>query len=325
MRELVCNTYGTPETLVIEERADPVAGDHEVLIDIKAAGINFPDVLVIAGTYQVKVPPPFVAGNEVAGVVEAVGAGVTHYQPGDRVIATPTGGGFAEKCVVNQKLCMPLPGGMSFEQGAGFTITYATSYHAFKQSTQLKAGETVLVLGAAGGVGITAVEIAKAMGAHVIAAASSEEKLAFAREAGADETINYSEQSLRETVKALTGGKGVDVVYDPVGGELAQQAFRSLAWHGRYLVIGFACGDIPNFPINIALLKEASIIGVWWGTWSHHNPKDSRSNMQELAAMVTLGQLNPRVTESYPLERFVEAFAAITERRARGKVVLTME
>jgi NADPH2:quinone reductase len=324
MKELVCKAYGAPETLVIEEVDDPIAGDGEVLVDIKAAGINFPDVLVIAGTYQVKVPPPFVAGNEVAGIVEAVGPGVTHYKPGDRVIATPTGGGFAEKCVVNQKLCMPLPDGMSFEQGAGFTITYATSYHAFKQSTKLKAGETVLVLGAAGGVGITAVEIAKATGARVIAAASSGEKLAFAREAGADETINYSEQPLKETVKEMTGGKGVDVVYDPVGGELAQQALRSLAWHGRYLVIGFACGDIPKFPINIALLKEASIIGVWWGAWSQHNPKDSLNNMLELAAMVAKGDLNPRVTESYPLERFVEAFASITERRAKGKVILTM-
>ena len=324
MRALVCKEYGPPDRLVIEERDEPVSAEGEVLIGIRAAGINFPDVLIIAGKYQVKIPPPFVAGNEVAGIVEAVGAGVTRFKPGDRVIATPVGGGFADKCVVDQKLCMPLPNDLSFEQGAGFTVTYATSYHAFRQSTKLKAGETVLVLGAAGGVGITAVEIAKAMGARVIAAASSDEKLAFARDAGADETINYSKQPLKETVKELTGGKGVDVVYDPVGGELAQQALRSLAWHGRYLVIGFASGDIPNFPINITLLKEASIIGVWWGTWSHHNPKDSLNNMMELAAMVAKAVLNPRVTESYPLEHFVDAFAAITERRAMGKVVLTM-
>lgn len=324
MRALVCNAYGPPETMVIEERDDPVAGAGEVLVDIKAAGINFPDVLVIGGKYQVKTPPPFIAGNEVAGVVEAVGEGVSSYKPGDRVIATPVGGGFAEKCVLNQKLCLPLPDCMSFEQGAGFTVTYATTYHAFKQSTRLKAGETVLVLGAAGGVGITAVEIAKALGARVIAAASSEEKLLFAQQAGADETINYSKQPLKEAVKALTGGKGVDVVYDPVGGELAQQALRSLAWHGRYLVIGFASGDIPNFPINITLLKEASIIGVWWGTWAGHNPKDALHNMLELTRMVAKGELNPRVTEAHPLERFVEAFAAITERRAKGKVVLTM-
>jgi NADPH2:quinone reductase len=325
MKALVCSEYGPPEKLVIEECPDPVPGAGEVLVDIKAAGINFPDVLLIAGTYQVKVPPPFVPGNEAAGIVEAVGEGVARIKPGDRVIITPKAGGFAEKCVLAEKLCLPLPDGMSYEQGAGFTITYATSYHAYRQCTQLKAGETVLVLGAAGGVGITAVEIAKALGANVIAAASSEEKLQFAREAGADETINYSETSLREAVRELSGGRGVDVVYDPVGGELAQMALRSLAWHGRYLVIGFACGDIPSFPANIALLKEASIIGVWWGTWSSHNPGDSLQNMMELAAMVSQGKLNPRVTESYPLDQFVDAFAAITERRARGKVVLTFD
>lgn len=325
MKALLCEKYGPPESLVIKDLPDPVPGAGEVLVDIKAAGINFPDVLLIAGTYQVKVPPPFVPGNEAAGIVESVGAGVTHVKPGDRVIITPQAGGFAEKCVVSEKLCLPLPDGLSYEQGAGFTITYATSYHALRQSTELKQGETILVLGAAGGVGITAVEIARALGARVIAAASSEEKLQFAREAGADETINYSEVSLREAVKELTGGKGVDVVYDPVGGELAQMALRSLAWHGRYLVIGFACGEIPNFPANIALLKEASIIGVWWGTWSNHNPGDSLKNMMELAAMVGNGTLQPRVTESYPMDHYADAFAAITGRRARGKVVLTFD
>ena len=324
MRALVCNEYGPPEKLLIEEQDDPTPGAGQVLVAIKAAGINFPDVLMIGGNYQVKIPPPFVPGGETAGIVEAVGSGVTRYKPGDRVIAIPTGGGFAEKCVLSEQLCFPLPASLSFEQGAGFTITYATSYHAFRQCTQLKAGETVLVLGAAGGVGITAVEIAKALGARVIAAASSEDKLQFAREAGADETINYSDTPLKERVKELTGGKGVDVVYDPVGGELAEQAYRALAWHGRYLVIGFASGDIPKFPINIALLKEASIIGVWWGTWASHNPGDSLQNMAELAAMVEKGALNPRVTETYPLAQYTDAFAAITERRARGKVVLTM-
>ena len=324
MKALVCNEYGPPENLRIEQRDNPVPREGEVLVDIKAAGINFPDVLMIGGTYQVKIPPPFVPGGEAAGIVEAVGAGVTRLKPGDRIIALPTGGGFAEKCVLSERLCFPLPKSLSFEPGAGFTITYATSYHAFRQCTELKAGETVLVLGAAGGVGTTAVEIARALGARVIAAASSEEKLQFAREAGADETINYSKSPLKENVKELTGGKGVDVVYDPVGGELADQAYRALAWHGRYLVIGFASGDIPKFPINIALLKEASIIGVWWGTWASHNPADSLQNMAELAAMVGSGKLSPRVTESYPMARYEEAFAAITERRARGKVVLTM-
>ena len=324
MKALVCKEYGPPEMLVIEERPAPVPGPGEVRIDIRAAGINFPDVLVIAGTYQVKVPPPFIPGNEAAGIVEAVGEGVSRIKPGDRVIATPTGGAFAEKCVLAEKFCMPLPEALSFEQGAGFTVTYATTYHAFRQCTELKAGETVLVLGAAGGVGSSAVEVAKALGARVIAAASSEEKLQFAREAGADESINYSNVSLRDAVKELTGGNGVDVVYDPVGGELAQMALRSLAWHGRYLVIGFACGQIPEFPANIALLKEASIIGVWWGTWAARNPKASLQNMAELAAMVDDRRLVPRVTERYEMERYADAFAAITDRRARGKVVLTM-
>ena len=324
MRALVCREYGPPDQLVVEERPDPVPGAGEVLVANRAAGINFPDVLSIAGNYQVKTPPPFVPGHETAGIVEAVGEGVSRFQPGDRVIATPKGSGFAEKCVVPEALCLPLPDALGFEQGAGFTITYATTLHAYRQCTELQAGETVLVLGAAGGVGITAVEVAKALGARVIAAASSEEKLQFAREAGADEVINYSETSLREAVRERTGGKGVDVVYDPVGGEQAQAALRSLAWHGRYLVIGFACGDIPSFPANIALLKEASIIGVWWGTWAAKNPGESARNMGELAAMVNAGTLNPRVSESYPLERFVDAFSAITERRARGKVVLTM-
>jgi NADPH2:quinone reductase len=324
MRALVCNEYGPPEKLVIEELPDPVPGAGEVLVDIKAAGINFPDVLSIAGTYQVKMPPPFIPGNEAAGVVEAVGEGVTRIKPGDRVIVTPQGGGFAEKCLAPESLCLPLPDALDFEQGAGFTVTYATSYHAFRQCTELKPGESVLVLGAAGGVGSAAVEIAKALGARVIAAASSEDKLQFARETGADQTINYSGTSLREVVKELTGGKGCDVVYDPVGGELGQMALRSLAWHGRYLVIGFACGEIPNFPANIALLKEASIIGVWWGTWASRNPQASLQNMVELSAMIDQHRLVPRVTERYPLDRFTDAFAAITERRAKGKVVLTM-
>jgi NADPH2:quinone reductase len=325
MRALVCERYGPPGDLVIEERPNPAPGEGEVLVDIRAAGINFPDVLSIAGTYQVKTPLPFIPGNEAAGVVNAVGDGVSRFKPGDRVILTPPSGAFATRCAVSEKLCLPLPDSLSFEQGAGFTITYATTYHAFKQCTQVGPDDTVLVLGAAGGVGITAVELARAMGAKVIAAASSEEKLAFAREAGADLTINYSEVSLRDAVKELTAGKGVDVVYDPVGGELGLVALRSLAWHGRYLVIGFACGDIPQLPANLALLKEASIIGVWWGTWSRLNPADSQRNMQELAALVEEGRIRPRVTETYPLDRFEEAFAAITERRARGKVILTME
>ena len=324
MRALVCKEYGPPESLVIEEQDDPVPGEGQILVDVAAAGINFPDVLSIAGKYQVKTPTPFVPGNEAAGIVSAVGPGVTQFAVGDKAIINTIGGAFAEKCVADVHACAPLPDDLSFEQGAGFSVTYGTSYHALKQSANLQPGETVLVLGAAGGVGITAVEIAKAMGARVIAAASSAEKLAFAVSAGADETINYSEVPLKETVKELTGGKGADVVYDPVGGELADQAFRATAWHGRYLVIGFASGEIPKFPANIALLKEASIIGIWWGTWAAKNPKLQIQNMMELAKLVAEGVVTPRVTESYALDDYAEAFKAITERRARGKVTLRM-
>ncbi len=322
MRALVCNAYGPPESLCIETRDDPVPGKGQVLVDVAAAGINFPDVLAIAGKYQVKTPTPFIPGNEAAGVVAALGAGVNQYSVGDKVIINTMGGAFAEKCLAPVQTTMPLPEGLSFEQGAGFSVTYGTSYHALKQSARLKAGETVLVLGAAGGVGITAVEIAKAMGARVIAAASTDEKLEFAAAAGADETINYSDEPLKERVKALTDGNGVDVVYDPVGGELADQAFRATAWHGRYLVIGFACGEIPKFPANIALLKEASIIGVWWGTWATKNPGLQIRNMTELAELVAAGTLAPRVSASYAMDDYAEAFRAITERRALGKVIL---
>jgi NADPH2:quinone reductase len=324
MRALVCKEYGPPDSLVIENMDDPVPGEGQVLVDIAAAGINFPDVLVIAGKYQVKVPTPFVPGNEAAGIVSAIGPGVTQFAEDDKVIVNTTGGAFAEKCVADVLTTAPLPDHLSFEQGAGFSVTYGTSYHALKQSANLQPGETVLVLGAAGGVGISAVEIAKAMGARVIAAASSDEKLEFAKSAGADEFINYSDVPLKERVKELTGGKGADVVYDPVGGELAEQAFRAMAWHGRYLVIGFACGEIPKFAANIALLKEASIIGVWWGTWATKNPQLQTQNMLEMAEMVKGGTLTPRVTESYTLDDFRNAFSAITERRARGKVTLRM-
>lgn len=323
MKALVCNEFGPPDTLAIEDREEPGPAAGEVLVEVRAAALNFPDVLVVRGEYQVRTPPPFVPGGEIAGVVAAVGDGVRRFRPGDRVIATPMMGGFAERCAVAQELCLPLPESLSFAEGAGFTITYATSYHAFRQSTELQAGETLLVLGAAGGVGSSAVDIGKALGARVIAGASSADKIEFVKAMGADEAINYSDVPLREAVREITGGRGVDIVYDPVGGDLAQQAYRSLAWRGRYLVIGFASGDIPRFPANIALLKEASVIGVWWGTWAAQNPDLARSNMADLAAMTGEDRLRPRVTERYPLERFADAFAAITDRRARGKVVLT--
>lgn len=325
MRALLCKEYGPPESLALTDVEVPEPGPGELRVAVKAAGLNFPDVLVVAGKYQVQTEPPFVPGNEAAGIVEAVGEGVNRYRPGDAVIVMPAGGAFAEYCVVSEHLAMPLIEGLDFAQAAGFAITYGTSFHALRQSAALEAGERLLVLGAAGGVGITAVEIGKAMGAEVIAAASSREKLAFAREAGADHFINYTDQSLRESLRELTGGDGVDVVYDPVGGDLAIDALKGLAWHGRYLVIGFASGEIPRFPANIALLKEASIKGVWWGTWVQKNPQGHLENVREMAGLLAAGTLMPRVTERYPLEDYKNAFGAITGRRALGKVVLTMD
>jgi len=325
MRALTCTDYGSPEYLTIEKWDDPTPGNGEVAFDVKAAGLNFADILIIAGKYQVQTPTPFIPGNEAAGIVTAIGKGVTRFSVGDRIIGALRGGAFAEMAVVEENLAIPLPENMSFEQGAAYSVAYGTSYHALKQGANLQPGETVLVLGAAGGVGNTAVEIAKAMGAHVIAAASTDEKLAFAREAGADETINYYDNPLKDTVKELTGDKGVDVVYDPVGGELAEQALRATAWHGRYLVIGFASGDIPKFPANLTLLKEASIVGVWWGPWAARHTDEMLVNMLELETMVANGGLRPRVTKAFALDEFVGAFRLITERRVLGKVVLTID
>jgi NADPH2:quinone reductase len=321
MRALSCRAWGPVEDLVIEEWDDPVPDDDEVVIDVKAAGINFPDILIIAGKYQDKIPPPFIPGNEASGIVSAVGSKVSRFKIGDKVIVAPRGGAFAERCKVHQNAAMPMPDELNFEQAAGYAVTWGTSYHALKQCAELQPGETLLVLGAAGGVGITAVQIGKAMGARVIAAASSDEKLEFARAAGADDVVNYSDQALKETVKKLTSS-GVDVVYDPVGGEQSQQALRALAWHGRHLIVGFASGDIPQLPANIALLKEASIIGVWWGTWAAKNPGLQIQNMSELAALVSSGVLKPDVTETFPLNEFEKAFQTISERRALGKVIL---
>jgi NADPH2:quinone reductase len=324
MRALICKECGPPENLVIDEWEDPIPGDDEIVFDVKAAGLNFADILMVAGTYQVKTPPPFVPGNEAAGVVTTVGRNVTRFNPGDAIIGALRGGAFAEKSVVSESAALPLPTGLSFEQGATYSVAYGTSYHALKQGASLQPGETVLVLGAAGGVGYAAVELAKAMGARVIAAASSDDKLAFAQEAGADATINYSNSALREAVKELTDGNGADVVYDPVGGDLAEQAFRATAWHGRYLVVGFASGDIPRFPLNLALLKEARITGVWYGTWAERHTAEMQANAQEMAAMIADGALHPRCTETFELEQFADAFRMISERRVLGKIALTM-
>lgn len=325
MRALVCKAFGPAEELVVEDWPEPVPGPGEVLIDVRAAALNFPDSLVIQGKYQVRTEPPFVPGSEAAGVIAAVGDDVKGFHTGDRVIAMTMTGAFAERCAVPARRVMPLPKGLDFVGGAGFLITQATSLHALRQGAGLKEGETLLVLGAAGGVGSTAVELGKLLGARVIAAASSEEKLAFSRDAGADETIDYSKTSLKDEVKRLTGDKGVDVVYDPVGGDLAQQALRALAWHGRHLVVGFASGDIPAFPANIALLKEARIVGVFWGAWAERHPEESRKNLADLAAWATEGKIASRVTETFALEDYAHAFGRLTGRQAKGKIVFTLD
>ena len=325
MRALVCPAYGPVETLEIEELPDPSPGPGQVQIEVRAAGLNFPDLLSIAGQYQTKTPPPFVPGVEVAGIVTATGPGVSRIKTGDAVIAMPAGGAFAEICIADETSTLPKPAALSFEEAAAFAITYFTTMHAYRQSAALKPGETILVLGAAGGVGSAAVELGKALGARVIAAASSREKLEFAKALGADDTINYAEQQLKEEVRSLTDGRGVDVVYDPVGGELAEQALRATAWHGRYLVVGFASGEIPALPANLALLKEASIVGVWWGTWAARHPREQLENLQSLAALLEAGKIRPRVSASFSLDDYVAAFRAISERRVTGKVVFAFQ
>lgn len=324
MKALVCKTYGPPESLVLEDVDDPRPGKGEVVIDVHAAGINFPDILIFAGKYQVRMEPPFIPGYEACGVVTELGDGVERLAPGDKVIVALAGGGFAEKMAVNEDQALPLPESMSFEQGAGFPITYCTSYHALKDVAKIREGESLVVLGAAGGVGTTAVEIGKAMGARVIAAASTDEKLEFAKSVGADDVINYSDNPLKESIRELTGGKGADVVYDPVGGELAQQALKGTDWQGRYLVIGFASGAIPEFPANLALLKEISIRGVFWGQWAALNPGLHVENIREMVGLLAAGKLQPRITATYALDDYVQAYSDVAGRRITGKTVFSI-
>ena len=324
MRALTCPAHGSGagEKLVLEaDWPTPELGDKDVMINVKAAGLNFPDVLQIQGKYQFQPEMPFVVGSEASGIVEAVGSAVTRFQPGDEVITM--GGGFREQAVCNEGVVFPKPKALNFEEAAGIAITYFTSYHALKQRANLQAGETMLVLGAAGGVGTTAIELGKLMGAKVIAAASSDEKLELCKQLGADELINYSKVSLKDTVKELTGGKGVDVVYDPVGGDFSEQALRSMAWNGRFLVIGFAAGPIPKIPLNLALLKGCSIVGVFWGRFTGEEPEVNLKNIEELWELFEAGKIKPVVTDSFPVEQYEEAFQCMTERRARGKVILT--
>lgn len=325
MKAVLCKAFGEPESLVMEDVPALKAGAGQVVISVKACGINFFDGLMVQGKYQTKPPFPFSPGAEVAGVIRDVGAGVTDFKSGMRVLAFAGVGGYAEEVAVETWRVLPIPETMDFATAAGFIITYGTSYHGLKDRAQLKAGETLLVLGAAGGVGLTAVEIGKAMGARVIAAASSAEKLALCKERGADELINYSSEDLRARLKEITGGNGVDVVYDPVGGAFAELAIRSMAWQGRYLVVGFAAGDIPKIPTNLLLLKSSALLGVFWGTAMQRDPSQNARNMAELMAWLAQGKLKPHISATYPLARAVEALNTVMQRKVMGKVILTTE
>jgi NADPH:quinone reductase len=325
MKAVLCKQYGPPDTLTFEELPSPRAGAGEVVVAVKAASVNFPDVLIIQNKYQFKPPLPFSPGSELAGVVKEVGPGVTGFKAGDKVIAFTTYGAFAEEVKTEAGRLLPLPEGMDFASGAAFLLTYGTSDHALRDRGALKAGETLLVLGAAGGVGLAAIEIGKALGARVIACASSEEKLAVCRSHGADAGIDYASEDLRERIKALTDGRGVDVVYDAVGGPYTEPAFRSLAWRGRLLVVGFAAGEIPKLPLNLALLKGASVVGVFWGDFTRREPREFADSVRQLGRWFREGKLRPHVSQTFPLEKAAEALKLMAARRVKGKLVLTPE
>ncbi len=321
MRALLCTELGPASKLAVRDVDDPTPGEGEVVIDVEAAGINFPDTLIIEGKYQFKPDLPFTPGGEAAGIVSALGDGVASVSIGDRVIALSAHGAFAEKWLVPVSAVAPIPPGLDFVSAAAFGLTYGTSYYALKDRAGLRAGETLLVLGASGGVGSAAIELAKTMGATVIAAASTVDKLAWASELGADHVIDYSTEDLRDRLKNLTGGKGVDVVYDPVGGELTEAAVRSTAWNGRLLVVGFAAGDIPAIPLNLTLLKGMSIVGVFWGRSMAEEPSLHHQNFSEMAALIADGRIRPRVSAEFSLDEYEAAFAMFTERTVKGKAV----
>lgn len=322
MKAVLCKAFGPADTLVIEDTSSPHIKKNEVLLDVHAAGINFPDTLIIEGKYQFKPPFPFSPGGEAAGVISAVGENVSHLNVGDRVMALTGWGSCAEQIAVPAYNILPMPDAMDFTTAAAFSMTYGTAMHALKQRGALQAGETLLVLGASGGVGLAAIEIGKAMGARVIAAASSAEKLEVARQAGADELINYQDEDVRERLKTLTKGQGVDVVIDPVGGDLFETVFRSIAWNGRMLVIGFASGTIPSLPVNLPLLKGAAVIGVFWGSFAQRQPQDNVANFQQLFAWYAEGKLKPLVSQTFALEDTAQAINTLAARKAVGKLVI---
>jgi NADPH2:quinone reductase len=332
MKALLSHAPGAPETLQLSELPDPVAGPGELLVRVRAAAVNYPDVLIIEDKYQFKPPRPFAPGGEIAGEVEAVGEGVTGWKPGDRLIAVPGHGGMAEKIVIPAKAGIPLPPGRSFTDGAALLLTYATSIHALYDRGRLAPDLTLLVLGAAGGVGLAAVELGKARGARVIAAVSSEEKAAAAREAGADRAIIYppgpfdkdGQKSLTQLFKDAVGSAGADVVFDPVGGDYAEPALRSIAWEGRYLVVGFPAG-IPRLPLNLTLLKSCDVCGVFWGAFAARDPEANAAHVAELFRLWDEGKIAPKVSATYPLERGGEAIAALAARKVIGKLVVTID
>jgi NADPH2:quinone reductase len=324
MRAVLCKAYGPPESLVVEDVPSPIPGPGEVVISAKAASLNFPDVLIIQNKYQFKPPLPFSPGSEVAGIVTAIGDGVGHVRSGDKVMAFTTYGAFAEEVKVAAARLVPIPDGMDYPTASAFLLTYGTSEHALRDRGQLKAGETLLVLGAAGGVGIAAIEIGKALGARVIACASSEEKLSVCREHGADAAIDYARDDLRERIKQATDGNGVDVVFDPVGGPYTEPALRSLAWRGRLLVVGFAAGDIPKIPLNLTLLKGCSIVGVFWGDFARREPARFADSVHRLADWYSEGKIKPHVSVTFPLEQAADALKLMAARKVTGKVVLTI-
>jgi NADPH:quinone reductase len=322
MKAIICKEFGLPNTLVLEEIPSPSPQPDEVLINVHACGVNFPDLLIIQNKYQFKPNLPFSPGGEVSGIIESVGEKINHLKAGDRVVALCGWGGFAEQITVKANRVFSMPQGMNFINGACTLYTYGTSYHALKDRAQLKPGETLLVLGAAGGVGLAAVELGKVMGATVIAAASSNEKLTICKEKGAIHLINYSTEDLRARLKEITNDKGVDVIYDAVGGKLAEQALRSIAWKGRYLVVGFTTGEIPQFPANLPLLKGCSIMGVFWGSFAEREPQQSQQNFSELVALIKAGKIKQHIHKVYSLEEAPQALEDLINRKVIGKAVV---
>ncbi len=323
MRAVLCEQWGGPDQLRVAERSLPDPGPGEVKVGVKAAGVNFPDVLIIQRKYQVQPELPFTPGAEVAGVVMQVGPDVADLKPGDRVAAFCSLGGFAEEVIVPAQACVILPEGVGFETASAFLLAYGTAWHALRDRAAMQEGETLLVLGAAGGVGLAAIDIGKAMGARVIAAASSPEKLAVCRSYGADEVIDYQVEDLRGAIARLTGKQGPDVVFDPVGGRFAEPTFRSIAWAGRYLVIGFANGEIPALPLNLPLLKGASLVGVFWGAYTKREPERNREAIAQMLAWIADGKLRPLVSRTYTLDQTPQALEDMAARKVVGKVVIT--